>query len=318
MSHRQFIRVLIFALLAGGSGLLAGEVRTWTNTDGRAIAAEFVSLDTAQGKVKLKLANSTEPSVELAKLSEADRKWITDHLRSLEAAQAALKQNAGKTVSLKSDGPEAVTYHVYYPTTFDPAKPPAMIILFSPGGSGVGMLNAVKAACEDVGWIGVGCDVFRNNVSESVLDPKWAELLPAIEKNVRHDPDLLYLGGMSGGALRAYDYSETTVRPWKGVLAFGGWLGGKQALRCPKKMLVARLNGDKDAGALSSAKGESPILEKARATVKDFIFPGGHVIAPPNVTLEALRWLKANTVPGPRLSDGKRTPAPHDRDNGTK
>ena len=222
------------------------------------------------------------------------------------------------TVSHKSDGPHDVTYHVYYPTTFNPAKPPAMLIVFSPGGSGKDILNAVRAACEDVGWIGVGCDVFRNNVSESILDPKWAELLPAIEKSVPHDPDLLYLGGMSGGALRAYDYSETTVRPWKGVLVFGGWLGGRQALRCPKKMLVARLNGDKDANALAASENEIGILEKARATVKDFTFPGGHVIAPPNVTLEAVRWLKANTVPGPRLSDGKRTPAPLDRNNGTK
>lgn len=91
MNVRFFTRTLIFAFLTNHGGLLAAEIRTWTNSDGRAITTEFVSLDPALEKVKLKLANGTEPMVDLAKLSEADRTWITEHQRSLEAAQAALK-----------------------------------------------------------------------------------------------------------------------------------------------------------------------------------------------------------------------------------
>jgi hypothetical protein len=45
-------------------------------------------------------------------------------------------------------------------------------------------------------------------------------------------------------------------------------------------------------------------------TLKSFTFPGGHEVAPPPVIPDAMRWLKAATVPG------KRHTAELDRDNG--
>lgn len=315
-------RLAVTALLGfaafGGKGTLKAAEKAWTDVQGRIIQAEFVSVDAATGKVKLRLANGSEPLIELAKLSEPDRVWITEFQRKADEAVALLKKNVGKVVSMKSEGPEAVGYHVYYPTIFDPAKPPAMIIMFSPGGSGKGILSSVQAACEELGWIGVGCDEFKNGVSESVLDPKWKEVLPAIEKTVPHDASLVYLGGMSGGALRAYDYSESTVWPWKGVLAFGGWLAGKKSLGCPAQMAIARVNGDKDKNAQQWAEVETPIFKRAKATLKSFSFPGGHVVAPPEVILEAMRWLKSSTVPGQRMASGNRHVAELDRDNGTQ
>jgi len=286
--------------------VIPASARQWTDTQGRTIEADFLSYDPAAAKVKVRMANGNEPLLDLAKLSDADRTWVTDHVRAEEERIAELKKNAGKTVSMKSEGSEAVGYHVYYPTSFDPAKPPAMIIMFSPGGGGKDILGSVRAACEELGWIGVGCDGFKNGVDDSVLDPKWEELLPAIEKTVPHDPDLLYLGGLSGGALRSYDYAELTLRPWKGVLAFGGWLGRKQALGSPADMMIARVNGDNDKKANAWIETEDPIFKKAKAKVKDFPFPGGHVIGPPAVVLEAMQWMKQSTVPGKRMPDGKR------------
>lgn len=305
------------AALALSSGLNAAD-GSWTDRQGRTIQAEFVSFDPAAAKVKLRLPNGTEPLIDLARLCDEDQGWILARQKREEEAAAAAKQNAGKVVDYVSDGPEAVSYHVYYPTSFEPLKPPAMLVVFSPGGNGKGILKSVQEGCENLGWIGVGCDVFKNGVSESVLDPKWQEVLPHIEKTVPHDPDLLYLGGMSGGAARAYDYSEVTKRPWKGVLAFGGWLGGKSKLGCPPKMAVAQVNGDQDHNANAWAQKDADVLKRADAEVKKFSFPGGHVVAPAPVVLEALQWLKENTVPGNRLPDGKRHTAELDRDNGTK
>ena len=117
-------------------GLMQVEAKPWTDIQGRVIEADFVSADLAAGKAKLRLANGTEPTIDLAKLSEADRTWVTDFIKKEENDRAAIREvqlkNAGKTVHLKSDGAEAVTYHVYYPTSFDPAKPPAMIIMSVP------------------------------------------------------------------------------------------------------------------------------------------------------------------------------------------
>ena len=83
-------------------------------------------------------------------------------------------------------------------------------------------------------------------------------------------------------------------------------------------MAVAWVNGDDDKGANSWAGTEEEVLERADAVVKNFRFAGGHVVAPPPVALEAMQWLKDNTVPRNRLPDRKRHPAELDRDNGTQ
>ena len=293
---------------------LKAESRSWSNREGKVIQAEFIAFDPEAKKVTLKLPNGTQPSLGLETLSDADQSWITERQRKIDSELATLKANAGKIVSYKSDGPEAVTYHAYYPTNFNPTAPPALIILFSPGGGGKGILGSVREACEKLGWIGVGCDVFKNNADESMLDAKWAEVLPSIEKTVLHNPDLLYLGGMSGGALRAYDYSESTARPWKGILAFGGWLAGKKTLHCAPQMAVAVVNGDGDKAANANAVLDEKVLKAAKCQVKAFSFKGGHVVAPPEVVEGAMLWLRTATVPGMRMSAGKRSPTPLDPD----
>lgn len=61
------------------------------------------------------------------------------------------------------------------------------------------------------------------------------------------------MGGISGGASRAFTYSERRdSRPsarGKGIVSMGGWLGGKDRSMCPTRMAVAIINGDKDGGA---------------------------------------------------------------------
>ncbi len=307
-------RLVLGSFLLLSPALLHAEPRAWANREGKVIQAEFVSYDPVTKKVTLKLSSGKLPVLALDTLSDADQAWLAERQRASEERSASLRAISGKTVSYQSEGAEAVSYHVYYPTSFSAEAPPAMIIMFSPGGGGKGILGSVKAACEALGWVGAGCDFFKNNTDEAELDRKWQEVLPHIEKTVLHDGELLYLGGMSGGALRAYDYSESTARPWKGVLAFGGWLGGKQTLNCAPKMAVAIVNGDGDKNANSSMVSDLPVLEKERCLVKSFTFPGGHVIAPPAVVLEAMQWLKASTVAGNRLSAGKRSPTLLDPD----
>ena len=54
---------------------------------------------------------------------------------------------------------------------------------------------------------------------------RFRELLPQIEAVVAHDPNKLYLGGISGGALRAIAWANKIDRPWQGIFWCGGWLG---------------------------------------------------------------------------------------------
>jgi len=267
-----------------------------------------------EGQLKPGSAAESSPSPAIAVSQATPSTLGTAAAQGTPTAQTSPATNAGEIVSYVSDGPEKVSYHVYFPTSFDPTRPPAMIVMFSPGGNGKSILGSVKEACEALNWIGVGCDQFKNDADENELDAKWREALPHIEKTVPHDPDLLYLGGMSGGALRAYDYSESSARAWKGVLAFGGWLGGKKKLRCPAEMVVAMVNGDKDKASLSWEVTDGPVLHTAHCKVKEFHFPGGHEVAPAPVVLEAMQWMKNETKPGNRVSAGKRSPTPLDKD----
>ncbi len=154
------------------------------------------------------------------------------------------------------------------------------------------MLNSVRQGCDALGWIAVGCDTFRNNGDEKEFSKRFTTLLPDIENNVPHDPEALYMGGMSGGALRAYGYSDEFERPWKGLLAYGDWLGpnGQEEVTA-KKMRVAIVNGDKDKNANFFIERVSKLLKKKLCKVKHFSFPGGHQIAPPDVTEQAMRWI---------------------------
>jgi len=79
----------------------------------------------------------------------------------------------------------------------------------------------------------------------------------------------------------------------RGILAFGGWLGGEEMRKAPfqKRLSVAIVNGDGDAAANSHAGSDKKALEMRKCEVKIFKFPGGHAIAPAPVVDEAIQWL---------------------------
>lgn len=266
--------------------------RTWTSDDGKQLVGEMLRQD---GETVVLKIGEKEFKVPLTRLSEDDRKWIADRAKELEAKKAEFATLGGTMKSFPQREAQQVTYHVYYPKAFSPENPLPMLILFSASARGKVILESFKDACEELGWIGVGCDTFRNGVDASELDPLFEELLPLIEKNVPHDPERLYMGGMSGGASRALQYTAKFDRPWKGIISCGGWLGKAYDLDYRKGMAVAWVNGDNDKNANAWVGKDSEVLKKRRSKTKLFQFPGGHVVGPPDTLAEAMRWVEANT-----------------------
>lgn len=289
-----------FSLLSFSAFLLTccfctAEMRTWTNTSNQRITAEIISYDKDAAEVSLRMKNKKEYTLALDTLSETDHQWLNKWNKRQEekrAELAELNKNAGKTVHMKSDGDLPTSFHVYYPKNFDATKKHPLLILFSSGGNGRGILNNVRQGCDAVGWIAVGCDTFKNKGDEDEFDKRFTQLLPYIEKTILPDPVKLYLGGNSGGAWRAYQYSGQFDRPWKGVLAYGGWLGfdGEEA-RTGKNMNVAIVNGDKDDGANGYIERDTKLMKRRGCEIKLFSFPGGHEIANPEVSEQAMRWM---------------------------
>jgi poly(3-hydroxybutyrate) depolymerase len=206
----------------------------------------------------------------------------------------------GSVLKRTAEGPHAMTYHVYVPTTFTAAKPPPIAIVFSPGGSGSGMMGQLKASAEKAGWLVVGCDKLKNSMEKEGVKGKEEEdmedeVLNDIFLSIPCQTNRVYLGGMSGGALRAYWISSRRKESFAGILAYGGWLGGQEKqnkLKCCKGMAVAIINGESDKNANTWVAGDSAALRRRNCRIKNFPFPGGHVVAPTEITDKVIAWME--------------------------
>jgi hypothetical protein len=290
-SPRKVIPIFIVAITCILPGLRAEE-RTWTSDDGKELVGEWVSDSEDSVVVRTK---GKEFKIPLLRLSEADREWIAARREERAVREKEARALAGTYKTFAKSDRHQVTYHVYYPSGYSLDAPPPMLILFSASGRGKSMVDAFKESADALGWVTVGCDTFRNGVDDSELDPLFRELLPVIEETVAHNPERLYTGGMSGGAARALQYTAKFDRPWKGVISCGGWLGKAHDLEYRKGMAVAWVNGDTDKGANFWIEPDSAVLSKRRCKTKVFAFPGGHVIGPPEVLTEAMRWVDKNS-----------------------
>ena len=292
LSH---LTALIIGLLTLASPLLA---RTWTSAEGKSLEAELIEYDAAAGTVKIKRKDGKEFTLKKATLSEEDIAHLdeleTAKQEALEAAKAKAASLAGKTTSHTSSGEQKVPFHVHFPNSYDGSKKLPMLILFSPGGGGKGILKNFKEPADEMQRVLVGCDKFKNGMDSELGDAMFTELLPDIEKSVEHDPEALYMGGYSGGGMRSFDYSAKFERPWKGIISCGGWLGGPENWDqdYAKGMAVAMVNGDDDKAANSWVDRDTEVLKKRRCKVRKFECPGGHVVAPPDVLLAAMKWIE--------------------------
>jgi len=277
--------------------------RAWTASDGRTTQAELKSYDAESGTVVLAARNGREFKLSRDQLSDEDQvyldEWENARLERERLAEELIANEnakAGTVVDYRTDGKNALTYHCYYPKGYAYQKQLPLLILFDPGGNGRGIMDAFKPVGEAHGWLIVGCDGFRNGLEAEIATEWFSEMLPHIEQSIPHDANELYLGGMSGGAWRAYLYSANFDRPWKGIVACGGWLGGEEynGIQYRRKMAVAMINGKDDEGANSWVEHDTAELSGRSCKVKLFQFDGGHVVAPPEVLVEAVAWIIDN------------------------
>lgn len=317
MTTRLFFAALTLcalpALALDGDDLY--QSRLWTNASGKTLTATFVRYNAAKEKVSLKLGRGRQVEIPLSSLSESDVDWVKAHVPEAMDNQERMKLltegRLGKVTSI----PETDAYpqaFVYYPSTLDADNPPPIIILFNSVGHGQHMAQKFKEACEANGWVALGFNTFRNSNNKELsasLNQLWTSTNANLEKMAFFDPDRMYMGGISGGASRAFTYSERRIPPirsWKGIVSMGGWLGGRDRLECPTKMTVAVINGDKDGGANGWVTHDAKVLKKRKCVIKEFPFPGGHEMPPDKHLVEVLKWMKEAS---PETSE-QRLPSP--------
>ncbi|HEX7261519.1 MAG TPA: hypothetical protein VF258_06855 [Luteolibacter sp.] len=274
------------------------QMRDWTLASGKKQQAEILSYDEAKKLATLRLPDQTEVRIEEKDLSPIDRAWILQWVEQDEEARAMLTKIGGRVTEHTGTGKFTTAYAVYHPASATEEAKRPMLILFHPGGNGRREIYKYIEAAAAVGITVVSLDYFRNNGDETAMRECFTALLPQIEAAVPHDEKRMYMGGVSGGALRAYQYSTLVVRPWAGIFADGGWLGGSENYHLPyPRMRVAMVNGDKDTAANYYLDADTACLQKAGCLVSVHAFEGGHQLAPPSVQEKALRWLLSADVP---------------------
>lgn len=278
------------------------QMRDWTLASGKKQQAEILAYDEPKKLVTLRLPDQTELKMAEQELSTIDRAWILQWVEQDEEARALLAKIGGTVTEHAGTGKFTTPYAVYHPPVAVTAgtKLP-MLIVFHPGGNGRRNIYKYIESAAAVGLTVVSLDYFRNTADipakETEMLECFTELLPQIESTVPHDENRMFMGGVSGGAWRAYHYSAQIPRPWAGILAGGGWLGGKKYHDLPyPRMRVAMVNGDKDAAANQYVDPDTACLQKSGSIVSVHAFEGGHQMPPPSVQEKALRWLLSNEV----------------------
>lgn len=292
----KYLALLLSLLATATVALGSNTMRTWRTNSGTAYRAELVTYDEAKKLVTLRLEDETIIELGHDEFSAPDRAWLLEWTEFLEEKLGLLKKLGGVITTHEGKGKYRTDYWDYQPPLVDPqpgTKPP-MLILFHPNGNGYREIFRYIEAAKAAGLTLVSCDYFRNSPSD-VLDgemqERFEELLPQIEAAVPHDANRMFMGGCSGGAMRAYGYSATVKRPWAGIYANCGWLGGPKYYNLPyPKMRVAMVNGNEERDRVWVAP-DSEVLNKAGCTITIHAFEGGHQVPPPSVQEKAFRWL---------------------------
>ncbi len=294
--HLKSIRTLSLAIILCVSSVWANtDERVWTFKSGEKLRAAQLSYDNESGEIALLINDMEKRLVKFDDLSPIDRAWLVEWDQIEQEMDILIDTLGGRFEHYVAEGEYTTDFYVYYPSTCKTNKNRPMLILFNAGGKAARYLKQFVEAAEIHGIVTVACSEFyntKNDEEDPEMLKRFQELLPIIEATVPHNPKRVFMGGNSGGAMRAYNYTAQIARPWAGVYANAGWLGGYDYYDWPypSGMRIAMVNGNNDHanrwlerdGKLLSSKGNNVVL---------FSFDGGHQPAPPKSRSKALEWL---------------------------
>lgn len=300
MKFRHIFASLLLLLISLVPAAANTAIRAWSYEDGSSFKAMIMDWDAATDMVKLSNDAGKISEIKRTELSLSDQAYVRQWFNYRKKLDDKLKQMGGTMEFLQTTGTYQTDYYVYKPSTYKADHTAPILILFSSSGTGYRMMLRHFEAAEKTGLVLVTTDYFSNHTLDfynkhglaKVSEDHFREMLPQIE-TISHDPKKLFLGGDSGGALRAYIYSATFDRPWAGIYANGGWLGRDYTMKCRTNMRVAMVNGHKDLAAIRSAKKDSDYLaDERQCNIALFSFEGSHQLASTEAQIESFNWLQ--------------------------
>lgn len=303
MKSPRLFNYILFVIISLSSVNANTAIRSWAYLDGSSFNALIMNWDAETDIVKLSDDAGKISEIKRTELSLSDQAYVRQWFNHRKKLDQKLKQMGGTMEFFQTTGKYQTDYYVYKPSTYIADNTAPLLILFSSSGTGYRMMLRHFEAAEKTGIVLVTLDYYSNknldfnnrNSQTNVSEKHFREMLPQLE-TISHNPQKLFLGGDSGGALRAYLYSAVFDRPWAGIYANGGWLKRDYTMQCRTNMRVAMVNGHKDSSAIHFIKKDSDYLvDNRQCDVAVFSFEGGHQLATTEAQLEAFNWLLGNT-----------------------
>ncbi|MGB0415768.1 MAG: hypothetical protein ACPGKS_02850 [Coraliomargarita sp.] len=300
------MRFVFFVVLVVGSffGPLAvgnTDTREWSLADGTTFSAALTSYDVESGEVLMEFDDSTrDRSYPFDAFSTIDRAWLVEWSEFSMHLETLVEELGGELVYFRTQGQYPTDVYVYYPSAHanSSKRLPGMLLFNAGGKPGRYLMRHVEAA-EAADLVIVALGSFRNNkgaVLEDGFTARFIEILPILKAEVILDTDRLFLGGNSGGAWRAFEYSYRFPGPWAGIYSNGGHLGYHDEAfydnppPYPAGMRIAMVNGNNDFNN-KVIDGSSRALHSRDCKVAVFSFEGGHQVPPPDAQLKGFNWL---------------------------
>lgn len=296
---RLFLKLVLGCLcwlLVGPMAPGNNYVRDWVFADGRKLRAELVGYNFDTDVVTLR-PGEDEQTYDIDDFSLVDQAWLVEYEERLLLMRSKLEKLPGEWEIFVVPGEYQVELFIYWPSKAQLGEPLPALVIFDAAGRGMNQMLAHAEAAEEVGIVIIGCGFFSNRTKSEEDRPRYAELFPQLFSMPGLDPQRIFVGGTSGGALRAYKlcvnsgFPEVGHYPWAGVYANGGWLGMQPRRDYRSGMRIAMVNGNMDKGANRRVDIDLPILEAAGNEVALFSFEGGHQLPDKAAQIKSLNWL---------------------------
>lgn len=294
------LKFLLFTFLSWSLLSANTDTRTWRLTDGQEILAELVSYDEESDQVELLIDDTEKSLIPFADFKEIDKAWIIEWSEVGHELRTLSNLLDGSLEHFVAEGDFQTDLFAYFPSSYGMDTPKdsfPLMILFNAGGKAQRYLLRHIEAAEEANMVVIACGQFRNTKNdpgkEEGFAKRFKEVFPAIQDHFTYDPDMVYMGGNSGGAWRAYNFTVDVNYRWAGIYANGGWLGGTpfKDRDYADEMKVAMVNGNNDKAANNWVEHDSAVLQKHGAKISLISFEGGHQVPPKETQVKAFKWL---------------------------
>lgn len=291
---KLFVGVMaVFMALSGVADKKKVKYQVWTRAkDSKKIKAKVLFYNPITGMVKFKLSTGKIIELKAEVLTQENQDLLTEKAKKvIPEFFDAMKPR------MQSIKPEGFKHkiHIYKPKGYVEkekySRHRVIIFLYSPVGKSKTIVNKFKKTADELGWVLLGVDAYANKAddvrtSECQVAYDWAK------KNLFFSPGRVLFGGFSGGGAYSFWSTADIEKNAAGVISLGGWLANDYTKDYSKDMAVAIINGKNDTGANTYVNKDSQFLKKEKkAKIKVLYFPGGHVVAPPDVILEGARFI---------------------------